>query len=69
MDEHHGHSTSSKSDLLNLTLSCEEFERLRNNYNRQTVPIIDDETFYKWLHEVATSGPVDEPKLDLRSII
>ena len=59
--------TSFKSDLLNLTISIEEIERLRDKYNRQIIPIMEDETFYKWPHEdIATSGLVDESKLDLR---
>ena len=59
--------TSFKSNLLNLTISSEEIERLLNKYNRQTIPIMEDEKICEWLCEdVATSGLVDESKLDLR---
>ena len=57
--------TSFQSDLLNLSISSEEIERMLDKYNRHTIPIMEDETVCKWLYEdVARSGLVDESKLD-----
>ena len=57
--------TSFKKDLLNLNVSSAEIERLISQYNRQAIPIMEDEIFCKQLCQVAAAGGhVDESELD-----
>jgi len=62
-------STPSSTQLppsfkADLKISNEDIERLVDKYNRQAIPVMEDEEFCKQLGEfVATAGGVDEIKL------
>lgn len=47
---------SSKAHLIELGVPSEEIERLVDQYNRQTVPVVEDEKFFRKLRSIAASG-------------